>query len=60
MAYKSVSANAKTYYSGMGYALGLKKRRVSFKTSKSREIFRKGYSAGLSRVKNRPHKYPKI
>ena len=59
--YKSkVSANARSYYSGMGYAIAHEKRGINFKDDKSKAIFKKGYNAGKRRVQKNPSKYPKI
>lgn len=59
--YKSkVSANARSYYSGMGYAIAHEKRGINFKDDKSRAIFKKGYNAGKRRAAKNPLKYPKI
>lgn len=61
MAYRSkVSANAKAFYSGMGYAVAHKKKGINFKNSRLRSIFAKGYNAGANRVAKDPLKYPKL
>ena len=61
MRYRSkVSANARSYYSGMGYAIAREKRGIKFKDDKSRAIFKKGYNAGKRRIAKNTLKYPKI
>lgn len=61
MAYKSkVSASAKSYYSGMGYAIAHEKKGINFKNSKSRASFAAGYNAGKARAAKNPLKYPKL
>ena len=61
MAYRSkVSANAKSYYSGMGYAIAHEKKGINFSNKKSRAMFLKGFRAGKNRTANNPLKYPKL
>jgi len=61
MAYKSkVSAGAKSYYSGMGYAIAHEKKGINFKNEKHRALFKKGYNAGKARASKNPLKYPKL
>ena len=52
MAYRSkVSANAKAYYSGMGYAVAHKKKGINFSKPELRRNFAAGYAKGLERIK---------
>ena len=61
MAYRSkVSANAKAYYSGMGYAVAHKKKGINFKNTALKRIFAKGYAAGLRAMSKNPLKYANL
>lgn len=58
--YSGISADVKTYYSGMGYAIAHQKQGINFSDAKSRSIFQKGYNAGKKRLANNPSKYFKL
>ena len=58
--YSGISADVKTYYSGMGYAIAHEKRGINFSDAKSRSVFQKGYNAGKKRLAKNPSRYFKL
>lgn len=61
MAYRSkVSASAKSYYSGMGYAVARRKKYIRFKNKKNKNSFLRGYRAGRRKTARNSRKYRKF
>ena len=55
-----ISAKAKAYYSGMGYAIARKRRGINFKNTGLKRIFAKGFSAGTRKANKNPLKYARL
>lgn len=48
------------YYSGMGYSVGYKNRKINFRSDTLKQSFREGYAAGIRSQRKSPDKYPKL
>ena len=50
-------AERQAYISGMGYAIGHKRKGINFSRPELRRNFAQGYQKGLERIKRKPLKY---
>ena len=48
----------KAYYSGMGYGVAHKGKKIEFTSSDIKDSFMAGYKAGVQKVQKSPKKYP--
>ena len=53
-------AERQAYMSGMGYAVGHKKKGINFSKPSLRRSFAAGYAKGLERIERNPLKYPAL